>query len=85
MPDGSDARPPTLIGEHVDQALARSRMTRADLARGLGVNASTVTRLIRGEITMTVPTLVQIAERVGYDPCQLIKGTFDTDPCTGGQ
>ena len=84
MSEGNDASAPSLLlGQNVRTALNLRGMTGADLARGLGVNQSTVARLIQGQRTMTVPMLVGIARQTGYDPCVILRGDFDATPCGG--
>lgn len=73
MPEGSCASTLQRIGGRLSDRLARAGMSQAELARQLDVTASTVGRYISGEIEMSVPTLINIARIVGFEPSDILR------------
>jgi transcriptional regulator with XRE-family HTH domain len=69
------------VGRHIAEALRRRGMPNAELARRMSIDPSTVTLYVNGGINISVRALVEIARHVEYDPCQIIRGNFDVDPC----
>lgn len=71
MPDEIPSTP-QLVGRNVARLLSEHQMPQAELARQLGVSASTVNLYLRGEINMSVTTLTRIGEILDARPCHLL-------------
>lgn len=71
MPDEIPSTP-QVVGRNVARLLGEHQMSQAELARQLGVDASTVNLYIRGTINMSVATLKQIADILDERPCHLL-------------
>lgn len=82
MPEASSATP-RQVGANLQAALERAGLSQGEFARRMGVHPTTAGRLITGEINMSVTTLVQAADVVGIQPCELL-GDVGLATCTGG-
>lgn len=59
------------IGAAISMALARTRMSKGDLAAQLGVNATRVSHLCKAK-NCTVSTLCRVASAVDMKPSELL-------------
>lgn len=80
MPEPSSATP-RQVGANLQAAINRAGLSQGEFARRMGVHPATASRLVAGEINMSVTTLVQAAEVVGVQPCELLGDTSAT--CSG--
>lgn len=71
MPDEIPSTP-QVVGRNVARLLGEHQMSQAELARQLGVSASTINLYINGSINMSVTTLNQLAVIFGERPCHLL-------------
>jgi transcriptional regulator with XRE-family HTH domain len=54
-----------MFGEYVDAALSRARISRAELARRIGVTPDLIGKYVRGDVKMTLERLSEIATALG--------------------
>lgn len=74
-------RPTTGWRCHIATALRRARMTQAELARRLGEDPATISRIVNGRTKdMPVVDLIKIADTLGVRTHVLLDGNFDC-PC----
>ena len=62
MADGNDATFRSLLGDHIRAAITRSGMTRLEMAQCLGVHPTTLYRMLKGDVSMSVDTLRDISD-----------------------
>lgn len=60
-----------LLGE-IRAQLARRQLHAQDLADACGIARSTMYRKLRGEVPLTVPELVRVADFLGVSPSTLL-------------
>ena len=64
----------TSVGRRVKEARERLGMSRLQLARLIGTSHSYICKLEADKLSPTVDRLVELAEALQVDPCELIRG-----------
>jgi transcriptional regulator with XRE-family HTH domain len=57
-----------VLGHAAVEVARRQRLTRADVAKILGVNKSVITRILSGKSNLTIKTIGELAGALGYRP-----------------
>lgn len=70
----------SIIGNRIQTIRKRKRITQATLAEALNVSVSTISRIERGDLKVSLPRLNQISEALGVKEGEILNGTSFTSP-----
>jgi len=70
----------SIIGSRIQTIRKKKRITQATLAEALEVSVSTISRIERGDLKISLPRLNQISERLGVKEGEILNGTSFTSP-----
>lgn len=62
-----------LVGKALESARKKADLNQQQAADGIDVSASSLSRLERGDYSLTVSQLFQLADRYGVQPSEIIK------------
>lgn len=60
------------IADEIRAAMAKRKISNAQMAEALGKDGTTVSRKLHGGIPITVPELIKIADLLGMSPADLL-------------
>lgn len=55
------------IASKIDSELSRSGMTRSSLAKKIGTSPAWITKILRGDVNLTIETIVKLSEALDLD------------------